>query len=144
MMDIECFTSMLLKRMREECLPIVNVERLPDNRCVFLIEMSDKSKFFLEIGERDDELKANLAKVNIIEHRIHEIYEKYINSLEYDEIRKNNDFNIDWLDDILEVKDYRKLEKDIFEYSQKNDELLFTLGFKYAWSLFHECMENVS
>ena len=46
----------------------------------------------------------------------------------------NNDFDIDWLEGILDMKDYRKLENIILQYSSRNDELLFTLGFKYAWS----------
>ena len=54
----------------------------------------------------------------------------------------NNDFDIDWLEDILDMKDYRKLENIILQYSARNDELLFTLGFKYAWSLFMECAKG--
>ncbi len=54
----------------------------------------------------------------------------------------NNDFDIDWLEDILDMKDYRKLENIILQYSARNDELLFTLGFKYAWSLFMECAKE--
>ncbi|GFI30946.1 hypothetical protein IMSAGC013_02339 [Lachnospiraceae bacterium] len=54
----------------------------------------------------------------------------------------NNDFDIDWLADILDIKDYRKLENIILQYSSRNDELLFTLGFKYAWSLFMECAKG--
>ena len=71
-----------------------------------------------------------------------EIYERYVSSWEYDKILMNNDFDIDWLADILDIKDYRKLENIILQYSSRNDELLFTLGFKYAWSLFMECAKG--
>lgn len=54
----------------------------------------------------------------------------------------NNDFDIDWLEDILDMKDYRRLENIILQYSSRNDELLFTLEFKYAWSLFMECAKS--
>jgi hypothetical protein len=54
----------------------------------------------------------------------------------------NNDFDIDWLEDILDMKDYRRLENIILQYSSRNDELLFTLRFKYAWSLFMECAKS--
>ena len=39
----------------------------------------------------------------------------------------NNDFDIDWLEGILDMKDFRKLENIILQYSSRNDELLSTL-----------------
>ena len=54
----------------------------------------------------------------------------------------NNDFDIDWLEGILDMKDFRKLENIILQYSSRNDELLSTLEFKYAWSLFMECAKG--
>lgn len=58
------------------------------------------------------------------------------------EILMHNDFDIDWLKEKLEHDDYLKLEDYILYYCSRNDELIFRLGFKYAWSLFHECIEK--
>ena len=37
---------------------------------------------------------------------------------------------------------YTKLENYILNLWLKNDELLFRVGFRYAWSLFNECTQN--
>ena len=81
-------------------------------------------------------------EIDETERRIHGIYEKYVSSWENDEILMNNGFDIDWLEGILDMKDFRKLENIILQYSSRNDELLSTLGFKYAWSLFMECAKG--
>lgn len=54
-----------------------------------------------------------------MERRIHEIYEKYVSSWEYDEILMNNDFDIDWLEGILDMKDYRKLKILFYSTAQE-------------------------
>lgn len=74
--------------------------------------------------------------------KIHEIYERFANSWEYDLILRHNDFNIEDLVGDMELKAYQKLEDYILCYCSKNDELLFRLGFKYAWSLFLECSKK--
>lgn len=55
---------------------------------------------------------------------------------------KHNDFDIDWLKGELKLDDFLKLEDYILSYCSKNDELIFRLGFKYAWSLFRECVKK--
>ncbi|EOT22284.1 hypothetical protein C805_03606 [Eubacterium sp. 14-2] len=57
-------------------------------------------------------------------------------------IEVSNDFDIDWLEGELDIENYRKLEKYILYYCSGNDELLFRSGFKYAWSLFYECVQK--
>ena len=47
--------------------------------------------------------------------------------------------DLDWLAGKLDKEDYRKLENYILNLWLKNDELLFRVGFRYAWSLFNEC-----
>ena len=74
--------------------------------------------------------------------RIQDIYEIFTKSSEYNEILMNHDLDIDWLQEKLGFEDYRKLEDYILCFSSKKDELLFELGFKYAWSLFSECAKG--
>lgn len=140
MMDIESFVSMLLKSMRKTGLPIAEVERLHENKWLFGIEMSDKSEFLLKIGKRDAEQEAYFMGLDETNSKIHDIYERYTNSWEFNETLMHNDFNITWLLEELDYENYRKLEDYILCYCSRNDELLFRLGFKYAWSLFHECI----
>ena len=125
-MKMKNFAAMLLKDIEKSGLPIAEIKRIQSDKGLFAIETSDNSEFLIKIAKS----------------RIHEIYEKYASSWEYDELLMNNDFDIDWLEDILDMKDYRKLENIILQYSARNDELLFTLGFKYAWSLFMECAKG--
>lgn len=75
--------------------------------------------------------------------KLHEIYENYTNTWEYNEALRNLDFDIDFLLDILDVKEYRKLEEYLRYYCSRKDELLFRLGFKYAWALFSECAKPI-
>lgn len=138
-MDIKNFAAMLLKDIEKSKLPVAEIERIQSDKGLFAVETSDNSQFLIKIAERDAKRKTFFLEMDKTERRIHEIYEKYVGSWEYNEILLNNDFNIDWLEDILDIKDYRKLEDIILRYSAKNDELLFTLGFKYERSLFMEC-----
>ncbi len=142
MMDMESFAAMLLDSIGRAGLPIADVERLHENKCLFGIEMSDKSEFLLKIGKRDVEQEAHLIELDETDSKIHEIYERYTNSREYNEALMRNDFDIDWLEREVGIEKYRKLENEILYYCSRNDEILFRLGFKYAWSLFHECMEK--
>lgn len=64
--------------------------------------------------------------------RIQEIYENFTRTAEYNKIVMSNEFSIEWLSE--------KLEDFILSFSMKNDSIMFELGFKYAWSLFSECM----
>lgn len=142
MMNIESFAAKLFETMRKSGIPIKDVEQLHENKWLFGIEMSDKSEFFLKIGERNAEQEAYLMDLDEKDSKIHEIYERFTNSWEYNNALMHNDFDIDWLDEKLDIKDYRKLEDYILRYCSRNDEILFRLGFKYAWSLFHECIEK--
>ncbi len=81
----------------------------------------------------------NTEKTN---SKIHQIYEHFANSWEYNDALMRNDFDIDWLIGILDYEDYRKLENYIMYYCSQNDELLFRLGFQCAWSLFCECAQE--
>lgn len=66
----------------------------------------------------------------------------HYNSWEFNEILMHNDFDIEWLLKELDFDSFRTLENYILYYCSKNNELLFRLGFKYAWSLLHECMQK--
>lgn len=141
-MDMKNFAAMLLKDIEKSGLPIAEIKRIQSDKGLFAIETSDNSEFLIKIANRDAKRETFFLEIDETERRIHEIYEKYINSWEYNEILMNNDFDIDWLEDILDMKNYRRLENIILQYSSRNDELLFTLGFKYAWSLFMECAKS--
>ncbi len=139
MINIEGFVSMLLNSMRKAGLPVANVERLHENKYLFGVELSDKSEFLLKVGKRDAEQEAYLAGLDETDSKIHDIYERFANTPEFNNSLMHNDFDIDWLQGELEPDDYLKLEDYILYYCSRNDELLFRLGFKYAWALFHEC-----
>jgi hypothetical protein len=62
-----------------------------------------------------------------------------ITSWEYNHVMMKNNVDLDWLEGKLDKKDYRKLEDYMLHPCLRNDELLFRLGFRYAWSLFTEC-----
>ncbi|MCI8371014.1 MAG: hypothetical protein HFI75_01175 [Lachnospiraceae bacterium] len=70
------------------------------------------------------------------------MFERFTNSWEYNHIMMQNDVDLVWLKEKLDREDYWKLEKYIMNFCLKNDELLFRLGFRYAWSLFTECAEK--
>lgn len=85
-----------------------------------------------------------MISLNETDSKIHEIYEQYTNSREFNKILMHNDFDITWLQDELDFEKYRKLENYILSYCSRNDELLFKTGFKYAWALFQECAKKGS
>lgn len=139
-MDIEKFADMLLKGIKNAGMPGVEVERI--KRSLFGIAVSDDSQFLIKIGRREPEQEETFLEMEEEGSKIHEIYERFANSWEYDLILRHNDFDIDELVEGMELEAYRKLEDYILEYCSKNDELLFRLGFKYAWSLFIECSKK--
>lgn len=141
-MDMKNFAATLLKVIEKSGLPIAEIKRIQSDKGLFAIETSDNSEFLIKIANREAKRETFFLEIDKTERKFHEIYEKYVSSWEYDEILMNNDFDIDWLENILDMKDYRKLENIILQYSSRNDELLFTLGFKYAWSLFMECAKD--
>lgn len=141
-MNIKYFASMLLKEIKNSELPVTKIKRLQTDKNLFGITTSDKSQFLLKLSKHDAMHEAALLELDETENKIHEIYEMFANSWEYSEILMNETFDIDWLLDVLDDKNYRKLEKYILNYCSRNDELLFKLGFKYAWSLFTECSKQ--
>lgn len=138
-MNIDKFADMLLKGLEKVGVPAEEVEQIKADNSLFGIATSDKSQFLIKIGKRDPEQEAFLLEMNETDSRIHEIYEKFTNSWEYNHTLMHNDFDIDWLMGELEIEDYQKLEDYILYYCSRNDELIFRLGFKYAWELFTEC-----
>lgn len=68
-----------------------------------------------------------------------EIYQMAIAQPELNERLQTNCFDISWLQSRLEKEDYINLEEIIFDYGNKNDEILFKAGFQYAWKLFLQC-----
>ncbi len=139
-MDIEKFADILLKSIKEAKMPVTEVERIKDS--LFGIAMSDDNQFLIKIGRREPKQEAAFLEMEESDSKIHEIYNKFADSWEYGLILKHNDFDISWLIEVLESEEYDKLEDYILHYCAKNDELLFRLGFKYAWSLFSECAEK--
>lgn len=71
--------------------------------------------------------------------KLSEIYQTVITKQEFYDLFQSNSFDISWLKPKLETKDYLNLEDIIFDYVNKNDELLFKAGFRYAWALFLQC-----
>ena len=139
-MDIEKFADMLLKGLKKTEMPDVEVERIKSS--LFGMAVSDDSQFLVKIGKREPEQEEAFLEMEDTDRKIHEIYETFANSREYDLILMHNDFDIDDLIGDMEIKEYRKLENYIIQYCTKNNELLFRLGFKYAWSLFMECSKK--
>ena len=116
MMDIENFASILLKSIGKAGLSIADVERLDENKCLFGIELSDKSEFLLKIGERrrrNAEQEMYSMELDEMDSKISDIYEQYINTWEFNDTMVHNKFDIDWLKGELELDDYLKLEEKI-------------------------------
>lgn len=133
------FAAMILKDIEESELPITEIERIQTDKGLFGISTSDNSQFLLKIAKRDAKQESTFLEMDEADSKIHEIYERFANSWEYNEILMNHTFDIEWLIDMIDTENYQKLEDYILKYCSRNDELLFRLGFKYAWSLFHEC-----
>ena len=139
-MDIKKFSEMLLQGIKNGSMPNVEVEQIKDS--LFGIAVSDDSQFLIKIGRREPEREETFLEMEDEDNKIHEIYERFANSWAYDLILRHNDFDIDGIVGDMEIKVYRKLEDYIIQYCTKNNELLFRLGFKYAWSLFIECSKR--
>ena len=129
-MNIENFTDMLLKSLEKMGVAAATVERITTDSGLMGIATSDDSQFLIKIGKCDVEHETFFQKMDETNSRIHEIFERFTNSWEY------------WLEGKLERNDYQRLEKYIMNLWLKNDELIFRLGFRYAWSLFSECSEK--
>lgn len=71
--------------------------------------------------------------------RILEIYQMVISQQEFYNLALENNYDISWLKSKLEEDEYIRLENEILDYGNKNDEILFRAGFQYAWDLFQQC-----
>ena len=141
-MNIEKFADMLLKSLEKMEVPAVEVEHIAADRGLFGIATSDDSQFLIKVGKCDTEQETFFQEMDETNSRIHGIFERFTNSWEYNHIMMQNNVDIDWLEGKLEKEDYRKLENYILNLCLRNDELIFRLGFRYAWSLFTECVEK--
>lgn len=139
-MTIEKFADALLKGIKNVGMPDVEVERIKSS--LFGIAVSDDSQFLIKIGRREPKQEESFLEMEDEDNKIHQIYERFANSWEYDVILRHNDLDIEDLVGDMDIKAYRKLEDYIIQYCTKNNELLFRLGFKYAWSLFMECSKK--
>ena len=141
-MNIEKFTDMLLKSLEIMEVPAATVEHITGDGGLLGVVTSDDSQFLIKVGRRDTEQERFFWEMDETNSRIHGIFERFTNSWEYNHIMMQNDVDLDWLEEKLDRGDYRKLEKYIMNLCLKNDELIFRLGFRYAWSLFTECVEK--
>lgn len=135
-MNIEKFTDMLLKSLEKMEVPAATVEQITEDGGLLGIATSDDSQFLIKIGKCDTEQEAFFREMDETNSKIHGIFERFTNTWEY------NNVDLDWLEGKLDKKDYRKLEDYILNLWLKNDELLFRVGFRYAWSLFNECTQK--
>ena len=141
-MNIEKFTDMLLKSLEKMEVPAATVEHITQNGGLLGVATSDDSQFLIKISKCDTEQESFFREMDETNSRIHGMFERFTNSWEYNQIMMQNDVDLDWLEEKLDREDYRKLEKYIMNFCLKNDELIFRLGFRYAWSLFTECTEK--
>lgn len=141
-MNIEKFTDMLLKSFEKMEMPAVEVQPIKTDNSLFGVATPDDSQFLIKVGKCDTEEEKHFFEMNDTGSRIYEIFEKFTNSWEYNHTLMKNSIDIDWLMQKLEMEDYQRLEDYILDYSSRNDELIFRLGFRYAWSLFSECAKN--
>lgn len=143
-MNIKSFISMFLKEIEKSGLPIAEIEKIHTDKGLFGIRTSDKKNFLIKITERNALQESTLLEMDEMGHKLHEIYENYTDNWKYNELLMTEDFDIEWLIDKLDDENYQKLENYILEYTSRHDELLFHLGFKYAWVLFTECTQQES
>lgn len=141
-MNIEKFSDMLLKCIENMEIPAVDVQQIETHYNLFGVEMPDDSQFLIKIGKCNIEEETLFCEMDKAGSRIDEIFENFTNSWEYNHTLMQNSIDINWLMGKLEKEDYQKLEDYILDYSSKNEELIFRLGFRYAWSLFNECAEK--
>ena len=141
-MNIEKFTDMLLNSLEKMEVPAATVEQITEDGGLLGIATSDDSQFLIKIGKCDTEQEAFFREMDETNSKIHGIFEIFTNTWEYNNVMMKNNVDLDWLEGKLDKKDYRKLEDYILNLWLKNDELLFRVGFRYAWSLFTECAEK--
>lgn len=139
-MKVKYFGTMLLRGMMQAKLPVVHIEPANQEHSLLYVLLKDSSKFSIRIGSL--EANKDFAFGNEKGVRIRDIYESFARSREYNEMLMKNEYDIAWLEKKISEKEFCRLERHILDYSSKNDEILFKAGFRYAWSLFCECMEK--
>lgn len=137
-METGNFTGMLLRELEEAGASAWEAGEAGQGQRLLGAAMPDGSQFLVKIGRRDTEEEAFLQEMDETDSRIPGIFEKFSNSWEYNHVLMQNEIDIGWLEEKLDIKDMRKLESYILSYGSRNDLLVFRLGFRYAWSLFHE------
>ena len=138
----EKFTDMLLNSLEKMEVSATKVEQITEDGGLLGIATSDDSQFLIKVGRRDTERERSFWEMDETNSRIHGIFERFTNTWEYNRVMMKNNVDLDWLEGKLDKEDYRELENYILNLWLKNDELLFRLGFRYAWSLFTECAEK--
>lgn len=76
------------------------------------------------------------------EDKIGSIFRIVQQSSEYNQLSEAGEPDIDWLKEKLSREEFDRLECDILKYASNNDEMIFGMGFRYAWSLFCECIRG--
>lgn len=76
--------------------------------------------------------------------RIEEIYNSYIDSLEFVKMAREADTDISWLNEKLSPDDMFRLEEEISSYHLNNGKAYFVSGFRFAWELFEQCRDMSS
>jgi hypothetical protein len=74
--------------------------------------------------------------------RIEEIYQNYLDSIEFVKMAREADTDISWLEDKLDREDWLRLEEEISSYHLNNGKAYFVSGFRFAWELFEQCDEK--
>ena len=141
-MNIEKFIDILLKNLEKTEVPATTIEHITKDAGLLGIATSDDSQFLIKIGKCDIEHETFFREMDETNSRIHGMFERFTNSWEYNHIMLQNEIDLNWLKEKLDSEDYQELEKYIMDLCMKNDELIFRLGFRYAWSLFTECAEK--
>ena len=138
-MDLKYFGAMLIRELTQADIPISKIEPINEEFNLLNVIMEDNSCFQVTIGGVGLKLDSSFYKMENCE-RIGSIYRSFVQSQECNEIMTRIKFDIDWVRRKLSIEEYCKLENFILDYAFKNDETIFTMGFKYAWFLFYECL----
>lgn len=100
-MNIEKFADMLLKGIEKMEKPVA-VQQIKTDNSLFGVEMPDDSQFLINIGKCNAEEETPFCEMGEVGSRIHEIFEKFTNSWEYNHTLMKNKLDIDWLMEKLE------------------------------------------
>lgn len=139
-MEVKYFGAMVLRGMMQAELPVVHIEPANQEYSLLYVSLKDSSKFCIRIGKLEKQI--DIAFANEKGVKIKDIYESFASGNQCNELLLENELDICWLKNILDDKEYFRLENHILDYSSKNDQIIFEAGFRYAWSLFFDCMRE--